>query len=122
VAAALAAAGRVLAERGPAAAFALVDGWGPALRTVVRPFVTQMCGARAPVGTAETVVRLLTTLLDGGRVMAAAQIALAGEFLGLTGVTGAPVVLSLKGVDRVVDFDLTPAERALVTAGCWKPA
>jgi len=64
-------------------------------------------------------VRLLRTLLDGGRVMAAAQVQVAGEFLGLRGVVGAPVVLSLAGLDRIMDWELSATERAAVTAGLW---
>jgi malate dehydrogenase len=108
----------ILDRDGPAAAYARVDRWGPALRTVVRPYITQMCGARTPVSTAETVVRLLGTLLEGGRVLAAAQVRLDGE-LGMRGVTGAPVVLSMAGVDQVVPFDLTDAERRAVATGLW---
>jgi malate dehydrogenase len=110
---------RVLSEQGSAAAFHLVDGWGPGLRTIVRPFVTQMCGARTPVSTAATVVRLLRTLLEGGRVMAAAQVRLDGEFLDLHGVTGAPVVLSLEGIEHAVPYDLSPKERDAIRAGLW---
>lgn len=104
---------------GPQAAFTLVDGWGPALRAVVRPYVTQLCGARTPVGTAETVVRLLRTLLEGGRVMAAAQVRLDGEFIGLHGVTGAPVVLSLDGIEHAVPYNLDQSERDAIAAGLW---
>jgi len=118
-AAAVAAIHRRMEEAGPQAAFALVDGWGPALRTVVRPYVTQLCGARTPVGTAETVVRLLRTLLDGGRVMAAAQVRLDGEFLDLHGVTGAPVVLSLGGIEHALPYELTDDERSAIRAGVW---
>ena len=116
---AVAAIRATMASEGPRAAFALVDGWSPALRCVVRPYVTQLCGARTPVGTAETVVRLLRTLLEGGRVMAAAQVRLDGEFLGLRGITGAPVVLSLGGLEHALPYDLDPAEREAIAAGLW---
>jgi malate dehydrogenase len=106
----------LLGERGATAAYAYVARLGPGLRTVVAPYVTQLCGARTPAGTSEMVVRLLSTLLAGGRVFAAAQVALAGELLGLHGVAGAPVVLSLRGVEQVVPYDLDPDERARVIA------
>lgn len=109
----------ILARRGPVTAYARCDRWGPALRTVVRPNVTQLSGARTPVGTAETVMRLLGTLLEGGRVLAAAQVGIAGEFLGLHGVTGVPVVLSLGGIDTIANFELTAAERQAVTDSLW---
>lgn len=109
----------ILDREGPVAAFAHCDRWGPALRTAVRPNVTQMCGARTPVGTAETVMRLLSTLLDGSRVMSAAQVGIAGEFLGMHGVTGAPVVLSLGGVERIADIELGATERQAVTSSLW---
>lgn len=112
----------ILGKDGAAAAYRRCDRWGPGLRTIVRPNITQMSGARTPVGTAETVVRLLSTLLSGGRVLAAAQVRLAGEFLGLHGVTGAPVVLSLAGVDQVASYELTSGERQAVSSSLWRDA
>lgn len=114
---------RTCLERdGAAAALALIDTWGPALRCLARPYLTQVCGARTPVSTAETVARLLRTLLDGGRVMAAAQVRLDGEFLGIHGVTGAPVVLSLNGLEHALPYDLSPREREAIAATVWTQA
>lgn len=110
-----------LAAEGAAAAYRLIEGLDAGLRTMLRPWVTQLCGARTPCGTAETILRLLRTVLGGGQVVAAAQVLLAGEFLGLHGVTGAPVVFSAAGVDRIVPVALDADEEARVRAGVFLP-
>jgi len=110
---------RTVQTRGSAAAYALARRMGPALRTVVKPYVTQFSGARSPASTAEMILRLLGTLLSGGQVLTAAQVMLEGELLDLHGVVGAPIVLTLNGVDRVVPYDLSAEERALVRASVW---
>lgn len=102
--------------RGSGAAYAYAERYGPALRTIVKPYITQLCGARSPASTAEMIVRLLGTLLSGGQVLTAAQVKLEGEFLGMHGVVGAPIVMTLGGIDRVVPYDLSPDERVQVQA------
>jgi malate dehydrogenase len=105
---------RAVQTKGSAAAYALASRMGPALRTVVKPYVTQFSGARSPASTAEMILRLLGALLSGGQVLTAAQIRLEGEFLDLRGVVGAPIVLTLNGVDRVVPYALSVEEQAQV--------
>jgi malate dehydrogenase len=112
----------LLERAGTRAAFERAAQFGPALRTLVKPCITQASGARTPVATAEMIVRLLSTLLTGGRVLTAAQVQLRGEFLGLHGVTGAPVVLTPGGIDRFVQFGLTPAEAGAVRAALFTEA
>ncbi|HEY6879322.1 MAG TPA: hypothetical protein VI299_14950 [Polyangiales bacterium] len=114
VADALAQIASVNRERGPRAAYKHAERFGPALRAVVKPMVTQVCGARSTASTAEMILRLLSTLLSGGQVLTAAQVELAGEFLGIHGVVGAPIVLTLGGVDRVVPYTLTADEQSAV--------
>lgn len=101
-------------ERGTQAAYEYAERFGPALRAVVKPSLTQLCGARSTASTAEMILRLLSTLLSGGQVLTAAQVALEGEFLGMHGVVGAPIVLTLNGVDRVVPYELSSDERRQV--------
>ncbi|MET0339945.1 MAG: lactate dehydrogenase [Polyangiales bacterium] len=109
----------VAEKRGARAAYARADRFGPGLRVAVKPSVTQLCGARSPASTAEMILRLLSTLLSGGQVLTAAQVALEGEFLGMHGVTGAPIVMTLNGVDRVLSYDLPADERAQVRASLY---
>jgi malate dehydrogenase len=120
VAEALAQVAEVTRERGPRAAYQLADRFGPALRAVVKPNITAQCGARASASTAEMILRLLGTLLSGGHVLTAAQVELQGEFLGIHGVVGAPIVLTLGGVDRVVPYALTPDEERAVQAAVYR--
>jgi malate dehydrogenase len=105
---------RTVQTKGPAAAYALANRMGPALRTVVKPYVTQFSGARSPASTAEMILRLLGTLLSGGQVLTGAQVKLEGELFNMHGVVGAPIVLTLNGIDRVVPYDLSAEERKLV--------
>jgi malate dehydrogenase len=103
-------------EKGALAAYARVAKFGPALRAIVKTNITQLSGARTPAGTAEMILRLLSTLVSGSRVLTAAQIRLEGEFLGIHGVVGAPIVMTVNGVDNVVNYELTPAEQIAVLA------
>ena len=109
----------ILEQRGTRAAYAHAERYGPALRAIIKPYITQICGARSPASTAEMILRLLQTLLSGGHVLTAAQVKLEGEFLDIHGVVGAPVVLTLGGVERVVPYDLPESERAQVRAAVW---
>lgn len=106
--------------RGARAAFDRAEMFGPALRAAVKSNIAQLSGARTPAGTAEMILRLLSTLISGGRVMTAAQVLLEGEFLGIHGVVGAPVVMTLGGMDRLVSFDLPADERAAVLAAVYR--
>ncbi|MFT3925768.1 MAG: hypothetical protein QM778_24715 [Myxococcales bacterium] len=110
---------RAVQTRGSAAAYALANRMGPALRAVVKPYVTQFSGARSPASTAEMILRLLSALLSGGQVLTGAQVKLEGELFGMHGVVGAPIVLTLNGVDRVVPYELTTEERAQVQASLY---
>ncbi|MBA2480147.1 MAG: lactate dehydrogenase [Planctomycetes bacterium] len=104
---------QALTERaGPEAAYRRCAEFGADLRTLVKPLVTQLCGARTPLGTGQMIARLVQTILDGDLAQAAAQVRLEGEFLGITGVTGAPVVISNRGIERIEALAVSPAEEA----------
>jgi len=109
----------IVERKGSRAAYAHAERFGPALRAVIKPYITQICGARSPAGTAEMIVRLLATLLSGGQVLTAAQVKLEGEFLGMHGVVGAPIVMTLNGIDRIVPYDLPDDERRQVEAALY---
>lgn len=121
--AALAEIAALVEREGPVAAYRRAQAFGAGLRALVKPLVTQLSGARTPTGTAEMIVRLLATILGGGQFPAAAQVALDGEFLGLRAVVGAPVLISLHGVERIDALTLTDEEAAAVRAAAlpWSP-
>lgn len=100
----------MMMDAGPAVVFERLARFGPELRTYLKPFAAQLCGAKTTLGTSEMIVRLVKTILSGTQVSAAAQVRLEGEFLGIHGVTGVPVVLSNIGVMRVEPLPLWPAE------------
>jgi len=106
----------IMIDRGAEAAFARLNQYGADLRTYVKPFAAQISGAKTPLGTAEMIVRLVETIMSGNQTLAAAQIALEGEFLGIHGVTGVPVVLSNRGVERVEPLQLWSEEADAVVA------
>ncbi|MES2461827.1 MAG: lactate dehydrogenase [Armatimonadota bacterium] len=92
-------------------AFAYADTLPPDVRVVVKPFVTHLSGAKTVMATANVTVDLVQTLLDGREVLVAGQVALEpGEFYGLTGPLGVPVIASPSGIMRVVEIPLTRAE------------
>jgi malate dehydrogenase len=107
---------QLMIDAGPTAVFERIATYGPELRTYLKPFAAQLCGAKTTLGTSEMIVRLVDTVLSGNQVLAAAQFCLEGEFLGIQGVTGVPVVLSNSGVLRVEPLELWPEEARDVIA------
>ena len=96
-----------------AEAFRRVDTLPADVRVVVKPFVTHLSGAKTVMATANVTVDMVQGLLDGREVLVAGQVVLeAGEFYGLTGPLGVPVILGPAGVRRVVELPLTPREEA----------
>lgn len=109
-----------LNKEGPLAAYRLAAGFSPDTRVLVKPYITHLSGARTPVGSAEIIVRLVETLVDGGQALTAAQVAIEGEFLGIRGVTGAPVLISNHGVSVLDNIKLTDEEAERVRASARK--
>jgi malate dehydrogenase len=102
-------------EKGTSAVFERLTTYGAEVRTYLKPFASQLCGAKTTLGTSEMIVRFVETILSGNQVLAAAQVQLEGEYLGIHGVTGVPVVLSNVGVLRVEPLQLWPEESKAVT-------
>lgn len=102
-----------------------------AARVVLRPYVTQFTGAKTPLGTAEVVSRLARTVLSGSDTIAACQLRLEGDYLGLTGTSGVPAVLSNAGArpfapalpapDEEARFRASFAATQEFIAGCARP-
>lgn len=97
-----------------AEAFRRLDVLPPDIRVVVKPFVTHFSGAKTALATANVTVELLRTLLDGRETLIAGQVMLEGDFYGLTGPLGVPIIASPSGVLRVVELPLSPDEERAV--------
>lgn len=92
-------------------AFTRVDALPPDVRVIVKPYVTHFSGSKTVLATANVTVDLLSTLYDGREVLVAGQALLEnGDFYGLEGPLGVPVVVGPRGISRVVEIPLTDAE------------
>ncbi len=100
----------LLAAGQVAEAFARVDTLAPDVRVIVKPYVTHLSGSKTVLATASVTVDLVRTLLDGREVLVAGQAMLAGDFYGLHGPLGVPVVAGANGISRVVEIPLADQE------------
>ena len=90
-----------------------MDTLPPDVRVIVKPYVTHLSGSKTVLATANVTVDLLSTLYDGREVLVAGQAMLAnGDFHGLQGPLGVPVVVGGGGISRVVEIPLTDDEHA----------
>jgi malate dehydrogenase len=96
-------------------AFEWVDPLSPDLRVVLRPYVTQISGAKTAAATAAVTLDLVRMLLDGREEVVAGQVQLDGEFHDLHAPVGVPIVVSPQGWTRVVPLTLWPEELELLT-------
>jgi malate dehydrogenase len=96
-------------------AFDSVDRLPPDVRVVLRPYVTQMSGAKTAAVTAAVTIDLVHTLLDGREVVVAGQVQLDGEFHELRAPVGVPIVVGPNGWTQVVALPLWPEELELLT-------
>ena len=99
-----------------AEAFARVDALAPDVRVVVKPYVTHLSGSKTVLATASVTVDLVRTLLDGREVLVAGQAMLEGDFYGMRGPLGVPVVAGANGISRIVEIPLTDREHARLEA------
>ena len=99
-----------------AEAFTRVDSLAPDVRVVVKPYVTHLSGSKTVLATASVTVDLVRTLLDGREVLVAGQAMLEGDFYGMHGPLGVPVVAGTNGISRVVEIPLTDQEHSRLTA------
>lgn len=99
-------------KQGPQAAYRHCAQYPAGLRTVIEPFLTHFTGWRTPLGTSSMILRMVKVILSGDEVLCAGQARLEGEFLGIHGVTGVPLVISNRGIARVESVELTAPEQA----------
>ncbi|HEY9625990.1 MAG TPA: hypothetical protein V6C84_01705 [Coleofasciculaceae cyanobacterium] len=91
-------------------AYQHVDRLSPALRVVLKPYVTHLSGAKTISATANVTVDLVKTLLDGREVVISGQVQLSGEFYGIHTPLGVPIVVTPFGWTQVVPIQLWEEE------------
>ena len=80
------------------AAYDLIASQPPDLRVALKPFFTHFsAGHTTEVVTAHSVAEIIHAIVDGHRRVMTAQVHLEGEWLGLHGVIGAPVIVGAEG-------------------------
>ena len=93
---------KLLTEGKAQEAFALVYRLPPDLRTVLVPFMTFISGAKTPIATANAVVDLVNTIMEGREVLVAGQVSLRGECFELDTVMGMPIIVGQQGWLQIV--------------------
>jgi len=108
----------LLEVEGPRQAFDHIHELPIEMRTQVRPWTAHYTGSKTTIGPAMATVDLLEKILLDQRDLVSCQINLQGEFYGLKGIFGAPLILGRKGIEEVKEIDLWPEERELLKDAC----
>lgn len=98
-------------EFGPAYEF--VESLSPEFRCVLRPYLTHASGAKTMAATARSTFEFLQTIVEGREQVLAGQMMLDGEFYGLKGACGVPLIMG-HGIRQVVQIPLWEEEVALL--------
>ncbi|MEL6939420.1 MAG: malate dehydrogenase [Cyanobacteria bacterium J06598_1] len=96
------------------AAYRYVDSLAPDLRVLLKPFVTQLSGAKTIAATANVTVDLVQNLLQGREIVISGQVKLEGEFYDIRTPLGVPIVVTPSGWRRVVNLQLWAEEAELL--------
>ncbi|OGP87487.1 MAG: hypothetical protein A2156_10750 [Deltaproteobacteria bacterium RBG_16_48_10] len=108
----------LLEEKGPLQAFDHIHGLPIEMRTQVRPWTAHYTGSKTTIGPAMATVDLLEKILLDRKDLVSCQINLQGEFYGLKGIFGTPLILGRKGIEEVKEIDLWPDEKELLEGAC----
>ena len=103
-----------LRERKVQQAYHYVDSLPPDLRVVIKPFVTQLSGAKTISATANVTVNLVRHLMEGQEIVVSGQVKLNGEFYDLDQPFGVPIVVTPFGWTQVVSLQLWDDEERLL--------
>lgn len=95
-------------------AFEYVNGLPPDLRVVIKPYVTQLSGARTLAATANVTVDLVRSLLGGQEIVVSGQVRVEGEFYGVQTCIGVPIIVTPMGWTQVVPIELWEDEALLL--------
>ena len=79
--------------------------FGPDSRVFLGPLVSNFTGAKTIAGATGATMRLLRTIISSNIDLAACQVKLEGEVLGIHGVIGAPVFVCNNGIFKVEKMD-----------------
>ena len=86
------------------------------MRAAVKPFFTHFTsGHTTEMVTAHAVADIIAAILSGDERVLPAQVALEGEWLGISGVVGAPIAVGPTGWSQVIPISLDRAETTAVT-------
>ncbi len=108
----------LLEEEGPREAFEHIHDLPIEMRTQVRPWTAHYTGSKTTIGPAMATVDLLEKILLDRKDLVSCQVNLQGEFYGLRGIFGAPLVLGKSGIEELREIDLWPQERDLLEEAC----
>ena len=108
----------LLEEEGPLQAFDHIRDLPIEMRTQVRPWTAHYTGSKTTIGPAMATIELLEKIILGRKDLISCQINLQGEFYGLKGIFGTPVILGRKGIEEIKEVDLWPQERDLLSEAC----
>ncbi len=100
----------LLCDEGVEAAFAKVDTLPFDIRPIVRPFITHYTGSKTIVGPAATTCDLIGSMLREEKLFSTCQVKVEGEFYGLYGVFGVPVILNRRGIEEIHKIPLWEEE------------
>jgi malate dehydrogenase len=95
-------------------AFERVDQLPADLRVVLRPYITNLSGAKTTIATANVIVDLVRPLVEGREVVVCGQVRLDGELSDLHVPVGVPVVIDARGWTQVVPLELWADEAQLL--------
>jgi len=108
----------LLEEKGPTKAFDHLDGLPLEMRTQVRSWTTHYTGSKTTIGPAIATVDLLEKVIGDRKEPVSCQTNLQGEFYGLKGVFGTPLLLGRKGIEEFIEVQLWPEERGRLEEAC----
>ena len=93
-------------------AYLTIKSFNPILRASIKPFFTHFSsqGHTTEVATAHSVVDIIESIIEGRKQVFAAQVHLEGEWLGISGVCGVPLILNQNGWSEVVKINLNKQE------------
>lgn len=83
-------------------AFTLVYRLPPDLRTALVPFMTYVSGAKTSIATANVVIDLVDTIIDGKEVLVSGQVLLNEECFDMRTVMGMPIIVGQQGWTQIV--------------------
>jgi len=110
----------LLEEEGPLQAFNHIYDLPIEMRTQVRPWAAHHTGSKTTIGLTMATLDLLEKIILDRKDLASCQAKLQGEFYGLSGIFGVPVILGRKGIEEVREIDLWPEEKGRLEEACQK--